>query len=199
MQDEKQDQATADQERVEQRPVEQARHHRHGPHHRADSATSQFFINVKDNDFLDKAKAQDGVGYCVFGKVIEGMDVVDKIRKVQTGEKGMFEQDCPPKEDVTIKSIRRADQSSNGLAGRGVFGAERSNAQLRPEDSASRLTILSTAILQLPTPRDIEPLHRAMQRVRPVGVDLVTLQFRALQVVVQTITRPALSTSLAIR
>src|SRR5262245_30323233 len=44
---------------------------------RPDSATSQFFINVKDNDFLNKNKARDGVGYCVFGKVIAGMDVVD--------------------------------------------------------------------------------------------------------------------------
>src|SRR5262249_29662367 len=44
-----------------------------------DSATSQFYINVKDNDFLDKAKDPDNVGYCVFGKVVEGMEIVDKI------------------------------------------------------------------------------------------------------------------------
>ena len=49
-----------------------------------DSATSQFFINVKDNDFLNYS-GQSGVGYCVFGKVIEGQDVVDKIAKVSTG------------------------------------------------------------------------------------------------------------------
>ena len=49
----------------------------------ADSATSQFFINVKDNTGLDRANAADGVGYCVFGKVIEGMDVVDKIKEGQ--------------------------------------------------------------------------------------------------------------------
>ena len=49
------------------------------------SATAQFFINVKDNSFLDKAQARDGVGYCVFGRVIEGMDVVDKIKAVKTG------------------------------------------------------------------------------------------------------------------
>ena len=54
-----------------------------------DSATSQFFINVKDNDFLDAARSPDGNGYAVFGKVIHGMDVVDKIRKVETGQKGM--------------------------------------------------------------------------------------------------------------
>ena len=53
------------------------------------SATAQFFINVKDNGFLDAAQSQDGNGYAVFGKVVQGMDVVDKIRKVPTGQKGM--------------------------------------------------------------------------------------------------------------
>ncbi len=48
------------------------------------SATAQFFINVKDNKFLNKANAKDGFGYAVFGRVIQGMDVVDKIRYVQT-------------------------------------------------------------------------------------------------------------------
>jgi cyclophilin family peptidyl-prolyl cis-trans isomerase len=72
-----------------------------------DSATSQFFINVKDNDFLDKAKARDKVGYCVFGRVIEGMDVVEKIRDVKTGAKGKFDEDCPL-DNVVIKSVKRA-------------------------------------------------------------------------------------------
>ncbi len=49
------------------------------------SATAQFFINVKDNDFLNQAASRDGNGYAVFGKVIEGMDVVDKIRVTPTG------------------------------------------------------------------------------------------------------------------
>ncbi len=66
-----------------------------------DSATSQFFINVVDNDRLDQLK------YCVFGKVIEGMDVVDKIRKVETANQGGHE--AVPKEDVVIKSIRRVE------------------------------------------------------------------------------------------
>jgi cyclophilin family peptidyl-prolyl cis-trans isomerase len=66
------------------------------------SATSQFFINVKDNDSLDKAKTREG--YCVFGKVIEGMDVVDKIRAVTTRTVGAY-QDVPA-EDVVIKSVR---------------------------------------------------------------------------------------------
>ena len=58
-----------------------------------DSATSQFFINVNDNNFLDYP-GQDGAGYCVFGKVIKGKDVVDKIAKVPTGTSGMH-QDVP--------------------------------------------------------------------------------------------------------
>ena len=49
------------------------------------SATSQFFINVKDNDFLNAAQARDGNGYAVFGKVDSGMEVVDKIRAAPTG------------------------------------------------------------------------------------------------------------------
>jgi peptidyl-prolyl cis-trans isomerase A (cyclophilin A) len=49
------------------------------------SATAQFFINVKDNDFLNQAQARDGNGYAVFGKVVQGMDVVDKIRATPTG------------------------------------------------------------------------------------------------------------------
>jgi len=74
-----------------------------------DSATSQFFINVKGNDFLNyKGPAREDFGYCVFGRVIDGMDVVDKIRKTKTGPKGMFESDVPV-EDVIIKSIKRAD------------------------------------------------------------------------------------------
>jgi cyclophilin family peptidyl-prolyl cis-trans isomerase len=68
-----------------------------------DSATAQFFINVVDNDFLNRARAKDGVGYAVFGKVTEGMDVVDKIRYVRTGAEDV------PVEMVFIKSIRRVD------------------------------------------------------------------------------------------
>jgi peptidyl-prolyl cis-trans isomerase B (cyclophilin B) len=49
-----------------------------------DSATSQFFINVSDNRFLDKSQSQDGVGYCVFGKVTAGMEVVNAIEGVET-------------------------------------------------------------------------------------------------------------------
>ena len=52
------------------------------------SASAQFFINVTDNDFLDHDNAQDGWGYAVFGKVTKGMDVVNKIKAVKTGNKG---------------------------------------------------------------------------------------------------------------
>lgn len=66
------------------------------------SATAQFFINVADNDFLNhKSPSGQGWGYCVFGEVTEGLDVVDKIRAVATGNKG-FHQDVP-KEDVIIE------------------------------------------------------------------------------------------------
>ena len=68
------------------------------------SASAQFFINVADNDFLNfRAQTQDGWGYCVFGKVVDGMDVVDKIKGVQTGNKG-YHQDVPV-EDVVIESV----------------------------------------------------------------------------------------------
>jgi cyclophilin family peptidyl-prolyl cis-trans isomerase len=86
-----------------------------------DTATAQFFINVADNDFLDKSG--DSAGYAVFGKVIEGMDVVNKIKAVETGRKKfmvldprddtkLIETTMPnvPVENVVIKSIRRADK-----------------------------------------------------------------------------------------
>ena len=63
------------------------------------SATAQFFINVKNNSFLDYP-GQDGWGYCVFGKVVEGTEVVDAIKKVGTTSSG-FHQDVP-REDVVI-------------------------------------------------------------------------------------------------
>jgi len=70
-----------------------------------DSATAQFFINVTDNDFLNfKSKDAQGWGYAVFGKVIKGMDVVDKIKAVETTTKGMH-QDVP----VTPVVIQKAE------------------------------------------------------------------------------------------
>jgi peptidyl-prolyl cis-trans isomerase B (cyclophilin B) len=72
------------------------------------SASSQFFINVSDNDFLDhKAPSAQGWGYCVFGKVIGGQDVVDKIAKVKTGSSG-FHQDVPQDDVVITRAEERA-------------------------------------------------------------------------------------------
>jgi peptidyl-prolyl cis-trans isomerase B (cyclophilin B) len=69
------------------------------------SATAQFFINVADNNFLDyKQASMQGWGYAVFGKVVEGMDVVDKIKAVATGSGGPFPSDVP-KEQVIIEKI----------------------------------------------------------------------------------------------
>jgi peptidyl-prolyl cis-trans isomerase B (cyclophilin B) len=68
------------------------------------SATAQFFINVKDNDFLNHSgKNAQGWGYAVFGKVTEGMDVVDRIKAVRTGSQG-FHQDVPL-EPVIIEKV----------------------------------------------------------------------------------------------
>lgn len=69
-----------------------------------DSATSQFFINTADNGFLNRAQSQDGVGYAVFGKVVEGTEVVDAIGKVKTGSQaGMGDVPVKP---VVIESIQ---------------------------------------------------------------------------------------------
>jgi len=67
------------------------------------SATTQFFINVADNRGLDDRRSP----YCVFGKVVEGMDVVDKIKAVSTGRRGQHEN--VPAQDVTITSARRVE------------------------------------------------------------------------------------------
>ena len=68
------------------------------------SATGQFFINVKDNDFLNyKSPTAQGYGYCVFGKVVEGMDVVDKIKKVKTGTRSGH-QDVPVENAILEKA-----------------------------------------------------------------------------------------------
>lgn len=68
------------------------------------SASSQFFINGKNNDFLNAASAQDGWGYTVFGKVVSGMDVVTKISKSPTGSGGPFPTDVP-RDIIVIESV----------------------------------------------------------------------------------------------
>lgn len=68
------------------------------------SATAQFFINVADNDYLDfRNESVQGWGYCVFAAVVEGMDVVDKIKAVKTGRNGMHRD--VPKDDVIIERV----------------------------------------------------------------------------------------------
>jgi len=74
-----------------------------------DSATAQFFINVVDNDGLNyRDDSVRGYGYCVFGKVIDGMDVVDKIKVVKTGKHGPYGD--VPLEPITIKSVKRLEE-----------------------------------------------------------------------------------------
>jgi len=69
------------------------------------SATAQFFINVVDNHFLDhRSQTMRGWGYAVFGKVVEGMDVVDKLRKVKTSSGGPFSKDVPRETVEIIKA-----------------------------------------------------------------------------------------------
>ena len=69
-----------------------------------DSATAQFFINVVDNPFLDHRDASDqGFGYCVFGKVISGLETVDKIKEVETAASGYY-QDVPVKDIIIVSA-----------------------------------------------------------------------------------------------
>jgi len=72
------------------------------------SATAQFFINIKDNSFLNfRSETPDGWGYCVFAEVSDGMDVVNKIKAVSTGNSG-YHQDVPV-EDVVIQKVELVD------------------------------------------------------------------------------------------
>ena len=73
-----------------------------------DSATSQFFVNLKDNAFLDHSPGN--FGYAVFGQVTDGLDVVDRIAKVKTGRRKGY--DDAPLEAVTIDSVRRLDSAA---------------------------------------------------------------------------------------
>jgi len=68
------------------------------------SASAQFFINLNDNDFLDhKNETEQGWGYCVFGEVVEGMDVVDKMLTIPTGRMGFH--DDVPKEEIIVEDV----------------------------------------------------------------------------------------------
>jgi len=69
------------------------------------SATTQFFINVADNTFLDYQNSSNW-GYCVFGKVVEGMDVVNQIKSVKTGRNKVTQMGDWPLEDIVINSVK---------------------------------------------------------------------------------------------
>ena len=76
------------------------------------SATNQFFINTVDNAFLDHtSKTARGWGYCVFATVVDGMDVMDRIAKVQTGANGPFQQDVPM-EEILIQKISVIEEAA---------------------------------------------------------------------------------------
>lgn len=76
------------------------------------SATAQFFINIADNDFLNhSAKTMQGWGYCVFGEVVEGMDVVDRIKEVPTTRRGMHAD--VPADDVVIQRAYLKDDADD--------------------------------------------------------------------------------------
>ena len=87
-----------------------------------DSATAQFFINVKDNDFLNAAPGNDG--YAVFGKVVQGMDVVDKIRVVATGNAGMHQN--VPNQAIVIKEAVLLPAKAEKTAKTGSEAAQKS-------------------------------------------------------------------------
>lgn len=76
------------------------------------SATNQFFVNTVDNAFLDHtSKTPRGWGYCVFATVVDGMDVMDRIAKVQTGANGPFQQDVPM-EEILIQKVSVIEEAA---------------------------------------------------------------------------------------
>ena len=98
------------------------------------SASAQFFINVADNDFLDyKGPSPQGWGYCVFGKVVAGQDVVDKIKAVPTGDSGLHQN--VPRDDVVIT---RAEEIAGGVMHATVRGRRVSAADRRGASATAR-------------------------------------------------------------
>ncbi|MCH9673268.1 MAG: peptidyl-prolyl cis-trans isomerase [Gammaproteobacteria bacterium] len=91
------------------------------------SATAQFFINVNDNDFLNHTKKSSrGWGYAVFGRVVEGMDVVDKMRAVPTGARGPMRQDVPQVDIVITKmTIMETPAASDASTSKAATAGEK--------------------------------------------------------------------------
>ena len=102
---------------MEERTQERARYDLHGPHGgNPDSATSQFFINVVDNSKLDEPQ-RDGAAYAVFGKVVEGMETVDRIRNTEVAthpDYGRGRAEVVPVEPVIIKSVQVLGEFDRG-------------------------------------------------------------------------------------
>jgi cyclophilin family peptidyl-prolyl cis-trans isomerase len=122
-----------------------------------DSATSQFFINLKDNSSLDRAKARDNVGYAVFGKVVDGMEVIDKISRVKTGPRAGH-QDVPL-EPVVIRSIRRATELTLTLGGRLAPGKLITiAAQVDFPSAGQALTLVLPLRLECVEGKEIQPV-----------------------------------------
>ena len=87
---------------VQRRPAQQARHHRHGRTQAVDSATRQFYFNLVDNDNLN---ANAGAGYTVFGQVVKGMEVLDKLAQVQTGYSSILRANDVPTSPIILKKV----------------------------------------------------------------------------------------------
>jgi peptidyl-prolyl cis-trans isomerase B (cyclophilin B) len=137
------------------------------------SATSQFYINLKDNSFLDRAKSPDKVGYAVFGKVIDGMDVIDKISRVRTGPRGGH-QDVPL-ESVVIRSVRRANELTLTVAGSFTPGkAITITAQVDFPISGQSLTLILPPGLKRIEGKETQPVA-----VSSTGPSLVLWKVRA--------------------
>jgi cyclophilin family peptidyl-prolyl cis-trans isomerase len=96
-----------------------------------DSATSQFFINVADNGFLDQAR--DGAGYAVFGKVVAGKDVVDKIKVVKTGQAPKGQMTDVPVETVTITTAKRVSTEEAAKLKGGSEKKDTAKPETKPE------------------------------------------------------------------
>jgi cyclophilin family peptidyl-prolyl cis-trans isomerase len=122
-----------------------------------DSATSQFFINLKDNANLDRANSRDNVGYAVFGRVIDGMEVIDKISRVKTGARGGH-QDVPL-EPVVIRALRRGKELTLALAGTLVPGRPITiAAQIDSPAAGQALTLVLPPGLTRVEGKEIQPV-----------------------------------------